>query len=66
MEYKSAVHNIKNLVTKLNLDLKVNVVDWEEMRDFQLAYFKSGMSNLDTPQDQALWLLSIIMLIKTI
>lgn len=50
---KSAVHNIKNLVTKLNLDLKVNVVDWEEMRDFQLAYFKSGMSNLDTPQDQA-------------
>ena len=50
---KSAVNNIKNLVTKLNLDLKVKVVDWEEMRDLQLAYFKSGMSNLDTPQDQA-------------
>lgn len=50
---KSAVNNIKNLVSVLNLDLKVTVIDWEEMRDLQLAYFKSGLSNIDTPQDQA-------------
>ena len=50
---KSAVGNIKNIVSILNLDLKVTVIDWEEMRDLQLAYFKSGLSNIDTPQDQA-------------
>ena len=50
---KSAVHNIRKLVSTLNLDLQVTVIDWEEMRDLQLAYFKSGLSNLDTPQDQA-------------
>ena len=50
---KSAVHNIRKLVSKLNLDLQVTVIDWEEMRDLQIAYFKSGLSNVDTPQDQA-------------
>jgi N-acetyl sugar amidotransferase len=50
---KSAVKNIYNLVKKLDLDLHVKVVDWEEMRLLQLAYFKSGLSNIDTPQDQA-------------
>lgn len=50
---KSAVVNIHNLVKKLNLDLHVKVIDWEEMRSLQLAYFKSGLSNIDTPQDQA-------------
>ena len=50
---KSAVNNIRKLVSNLNLDLKVTVIDWEEMRDLQLAYFKSGLSNIDTPQDQA-------------
>lgn len=50
---KSAVSNIYNLVTKMGLDLHVKVIDWEEMRSLQLAYFKSGLSNIDTPQDQA-------------
>tara|TARA_B100000795_G_scaffold46146_1_gene30301 strand:+ start:1429 stop:2526 length:1098 start_codon:yes stop_codon:yes gene_type:complete len=50
---KSAVNNIYKLVSKLNIDLHVKVIDWEEMRLLQLAYFKSGISNIDTPQDQA-------------
>jgi N-acetyl sugar amidotransferase len=46
-----AVNNIQNIVQKLNLDLHTLVIDWEEMRDLQLAYFKSGISNIDVPQD---------------
>ncbi len=50
---KSAVSNIHKLVSALGINLHVKVIDWEEMRLLQLAYFKSGISNIDTPQDQA-------------
>jgi N-acetyl sugar amidotransferase len=48
-----AVNNIQVLVEKLNLDLFTEVIDWEDMRDLQLAFFKSGVSMLDVPQDHA-------------
>jgi N-acetyl sugar amidotransferase len=48
-----AVNNIQMLVEKLGLDLFTEVIDWEDMRDFQLAYFKSGIAPIDTPQDHA-------------
>ena len=48
-----AVSNIQNLVGGLGLDLYTEVINWEEMRDFQLAFFKSGVSHLDIPQDHA-------------
>ena len=48
-----AVHNIQMLVENLNLDLYTEVINWEEMRDFQLAFFKSGTPHLDIPQDHA-------------
>jgi N-acetyl sugar amidotransferase len=48
-----AVHNIKVLIEKLNLDLFTEVINWEEMRDFQLAWFKSGVPHIDIPQDHA-------------
>lgn len=48
-----AVNNIQMLVEKLGLDLYTEVIDWEDMRDFQLAFFKSGMSMIDVPQDHA-------------
>lgn len=48
-----AVNNIQMLVEKLNLDLFTEVIDWEDMRDFQLAFFKSGISQIDIPQDHA-------------
>lgn len=48
-----AVHNIQVLVDKLDVDLFTEVINWEEMRDFQLAWFKSGVPHLDIAQDHA-------------
>lgn len=48
-----AVNNINVMIDKLGLDLYTEVINWEEMKDFQLAYFKAGLPNLDVPQDHA-------------
>lgn len=48
-----AMNNIEVLVDKLNLDLFTDVIDWEEMKEFQLACFRSGTPYLDLPQDHA-------------
>lgn len=50
---QEAVNNIEKLVDKLGLDLFTEVIDWEEMRDLQLAFFKAGVPHIDTPQDHA-------------
>jgi len=50
---QQAVHNIEQIVDTLGLDLYTEVIDWEEMKDLQLAFFKSGVSHIDTPQDHA-------------
>lgn len=50
---KIAVHNIEVLVEKLGLDLYTEVINWEEMKDFQLAFFKSSVPHIDIPQDHA-------------
>ncbi len=48
-----AVNNIQMLIDKLGLDLFTEVINWEEMRDLQHAFFKSGVPHLDIPQDHA-------------
>ena len=48
-----AANNIEMLVDKLGLDLYTEVIDWEEMKDLQLAFFKAGVPFLDIPQDHA-------------
>ena len=48
-----AVKNIENIVKILKLDLHTLVVDWEEIRDLQRAFFKSSVPNCDIPQDHA-------------
>jgi N-acetyl sugar amidotransferase len=48
-----AVNNIEMLVEKLGLDLYTEVINWQDMRDFQLAFFKSGVPHIDIPQDHA-------------
>jgi len=48
-----AVHNIENIVKILDIDLHTGVINWEEMKDLQLAYFKSQLANQDVPQDHA-------------
>lgn len=46
-----AVHNIERLVSHCGFELYTHVVDWEEMRNLQLAFLKSGVANQDVPQD---------------
>lgn len=50
---QEAVNNIERLVDKLGLDLHTEVVNWKEMQDLQLAFFKAQVPHLDTPQDHA-------------
>lgn len=50
---QEAVNNIEKVVDKLELDLYTEVIDWQEIRDLQLAYLKSGVPHIDTPQDHA-------------
>lgn len=46
-----AVANIESVVRHCGYDLHTHVVDWEEMRDLQLAYLRAGVANQDVPQD---------------
>lgn len=48
-----SIHNVKCLMDGLGLDLETYVVNWEEMKDLQLAFLKSGVTDADTPQDVA-------------
>lgn len=48
-----AVNNIERLVEGLDLDLFTEVIDWEEMKDLQRAFFRSGVPHIDTPQDHS-------------
>jgi hypothetical protein len=48
-----AVRNINSLVSTLDIELETVVIDWEEMKNLQLAYLRSGVMNQDAPQDHA-------------
>lgn len=48
-----AVHNIEKIIHYCGWDLHTIVIPWDEMRDLQLAYLKSGIANQDVPQDHA-------------
>lgn len=48
-----AVGNIEKLVDGLHLDLYTEVINWEEMKDLQLAFLKSQIPDQDLPQDYA-------------
>lgn len=48
-----SVNNIQVMIDKLDLDLYTEVINWEEMKDFQLSYFKSSLPCIDIPQDHA-------------
>lgn len=50
---EEAVNNIEKLIDGLGLDLYTEVINWGEMRDLQLAFFKSGVPHIDAPQDHA-------------
>jgi N-acetyl sugar amidotransferase len=50
---EASVRNIESLVRGLEIDLYTYVVEWEEMRDLQVAFLKASVLNQDIPQDHA-------------
>jgi N-acetyl sugar amidotransferase len=48
-----AVGNIEKIVNVLGLDLYTDVINWEEMKDLQLAFLKSQIPDQDLCQDYA-------------
>lgn len=50
-----AVENIEKVVRGLNAELYTEIVDWNEMKDLQLAYFKAQVPYQDTPQDHVIF-----------
>jgi N-acetyl sugar amidotransferase len=48
-----AVGNIEKMVDGLGLDLYTEVIDWEEMKDLQVAFLRSQLAHQDIPQDTA-------------
>lgn len=50
-----ANENIRRIVEALQLDMYTETVDWEEMKDLQVAFFKSQVPYQDFPQDHAIF-----------
>jgi N-acetyl sugar amidotransferase len=49
-----SVKNIKNIADKLGLDYQSYVLDWEEFKNIQLAFFKASIPEMETPTDIAI------------
>jgi N-acetyl sugar amidotransferase len=49
-----AVKNIENIISKLNFDLETYVINWNEFRDIQLAYFKANVVDIEAITDHAI------------
>ena len=49
------VSNIQKVVDGLGLDLVTEVINWEEMKDLQRAFFRAQVPFVDTPQDLGLF-----------
>lgn len=47
--------NIESVVNKLGIDMHKETIEWEEMKDLQLAFFKSQVPYQDFPQDHAIF-----------
>lgn len=50
-----AVSNIKQIVRTLDLDLYTHVINWDEFKDLQLAYFKASVIDIEVPTDQLIF-----------
>jgi len=49
-----AVSNIEKIVKKLDIDLHTEVLDWEEFRELQKAFFLSSVGNVEMATDHAI------------
>ena len=50
-----AVSNIQKIVQKLGFDLYTYVIDWEEFRDLQRAFFKASVIDIEMLSDHAIF-----------
>ena len=50
-----AVQNIKRLLEKLDIDLYTYVVDWQEFRSLQLAFFRASTPDCEIPTDHMIF-----------
>lgn len=48
-----AEENIRKVCNGLGVELHIEKMDWKELREMQLAWFRTGMEMLDAPQDHA-------------
>ena len=48
-----AEKNIRKVTEKLGIELHIEKMDMNEMREMQLAWFRTGLELLDAPQDHA-------------
>ena len=49
------LENIEKIVKGLDLDLYTEIVNWNEMKDLQLAFFKAQVAYQDIPQDHVIF-----------
>jgi len=50
-----AVKNIENIVNILGFELFTYVINWEEFKDIQIAYFKASVVDIEVPTDQLIF-----------
>ena len=50
-----AVKNIENIVNKCGFDLYTYVINWNEFKDIQLAYFKANVIDIEAVTDMAIF-----------
>lgn len=50
-----AVKNIENIVKRLGIDLHTYVIDWEEFRDLQRAFFRANVIDIEMVTDHAIF-----------
>ena len=51
----TAVTNIENLITNLNLEYEAVVLDWKEFQDLTLSFFKASVPTIDAIQDHGIF-----------
>ena len=51
----TAVSNIENLITNLNLEYEAIVLDWRELQDLTLSFFKASVPTIDAIQDHGIF-----------
>lgn len=49
-----AVTNIEKILKQLDVDLYTHVIDWEEFRDLQNAYFNASVVDIEVASDHAI------------